>query len=311
MRNFFANFCRHISPAGGLTYRPTDRNALTAKLIDLLVLDSANKGLAVPEYIKEPFALTATTPDGKVVGRCSGYSAWGELHISLLAANPVAKVPEAEKALMYAVEKLARERACSRLALVTFSWQARPFYERFGFSVFGTQIDYPVGHEKYFMEKHWDHARPMDTSLYGSLPQDITVAASNQTTTQEALYEWLDNDTQNRQIPGVPPYEMKEFALEALFPDGTFAAGAVYETVWGEMHISFLGTHGEKKGCGLGTTVLRHLERIARDDGCSRLSLETMSWQAQSYEKHGFCVLGRQENLPLPTTARIYLEKIL
>jgi hypothetical protein len=37
--------------------------------------------------------------------------------------------------------------------LSTFSFQARPFYERFGYEVFGELPDYPEGHSLYFMKK--------------------------------------------------------------------------------------------------------------------------------------------------------------
>ncbi|MDB5536981.1 MAG: Acetyltransferase family protein, partial [Devosia sp.] len=37
--------------------------------------------------------------------------------------------------------------------LDTFSFQARPFYEKLGYSVFGTIPDYPPGGARYFLSK--------------------------------------------------------------------------------------------------------------------------------------------------------------
>lgn len=37
--------------------------------------------------------------------------------------------------------------------LTTHSFQARPFYERFGYEVFGELSDHPAGHILYFMKK--------------------------------------------------------------------------------------------------------------------------------------------------------------
>jgi GNAT superfamily N-acetyltransferase len=52
--------------------------------------------------------------------------------------------------LLAAAEAYARERGCRHAELATFSFQARPFYEKFGYEVFATLEDYPPGHHKYF-----------------------------------------------------------------------------------------------------------------------------------------------------------------
>jgi hypothetical protein len=38
--------------------------------------------------------------------------------------------------------------------LETLSFQARGFYERYGYSVFGELDDFPPGHRKYFLKKN-------------------------------------------------------------------------------------------------------------------------------------------------------------
>jgi hypothetical protein len=37
--------------------------------------------------------------------------------------------------------------------LETYSFQARPFYERHGYTVFGVLDNHPIGHQRYFMQK--------------------------------------------------------------------------------------------------------------------------------------------------------------
>jgi len=55
--------------------------------------------------------------------------------------------------LMREMERLARDRGCRHVWLDTFSFQARPFYERLGYRVIGTLPDYPFGQERYFLSK--------------------------------------------------------------------------------------------------------------------------------------------------------------
>jgi hypothetical protein len=49
-----------------------------------------------------------------------------------------------------AAEAYARERGCRHVQLSTFSFQARPFYEKHGYEVFATLENCPVGHCDYF-----------------------------------------------------------------------------------------------------------------------------------------------------------------
>jgi hypothetical protein len=54
---------------------------------------------------------------------------------------------------MKRAELYAVERGCTDAFLDTFSFQARPFYEKLGYHVFGTLENYPTGHQHYFMTK--------------------------------------------------------------------------------------------------------------------------------------------------------------
>jgi GNAT superfamily N-acetyltransferase len=57
------------------------------------------------------------------------------------------------KELMKRAELYAVERGCTNAFLDTFSFQARPFYEKLGYRVFGTLENHPFGHQHYFMTK--------------------------------------------------------------------------------------------------------------------------------------------------------------
>ncbi|TCI31113.1 GNAT family N-acetyltransferase [Exiguobacterium sp. SL-10] len=50
-------------------------------------------------------------------------------------------------------ERLARELGATRVKLTTFSFQAKTFYERFGYEVAGVLHDYPPGSDYYMMTK--------------------------------------------------------------------------------------------------------------------------------------------------------------
>lgn len=55
--------------------------------------------------------------------------------------------------LMRTTEREAVARGCAHAHLNTFSFQARPFYEKLGYQVFGQLRDYPSGRTRYFLCK--------------------------------------------------------------------------------------------------------------------------------------------------------------
>ena len=81
-------------------------------------------------------------------------SAWGGwLHITYLWVDESLRGQDWGTRLMDLAEAYARERRCHSVTLDTHSFQARPFYERRGYEVFGTLDDYPKGHKKFFLRK--------------------------------------------------------------------------------------------------------------------------------------------------------------
>ena len=55
--------------------------------------------------------------------------------------------------LIRRAEDYARQQGQTGIYLDTFDFQARGFYEKLGFSIFGTLEDHPVGGRRYFLQK--------------------------------------------------------------------------------------------------------------------------------------------------------------
>jgi ribosomal protein S18 acetylase RimI-like enzyme len=98
-------------------------------------------------------SLVARTDDGAVIGAALGETGRGWLHVSVLWVDERSRGRGLGTKLMIAMEAEAVRRGCRGAYLDTFSYQARPFYEKLGYEVFGTLDDYPAGHQRFYMRK--------------------------------------------------------------------------------------------------------------------------------------------------------------
>jgi ribosomal protein S18 acetylase RimI-like enzyme len=81
-------------------------------------------------------------------------SLWGDwLHVSHLWVSVAVRGAGNGTLLMGEAEAYARDRGAIGITLETFSFQARPFYERLGFEVCGIIEGYPAGHVNFLMKK--------------------------------------------------------------------------------------------------------------------------------------------------------------
>ena len=100
-----------------------------------------------------PIAVVARDARGAIVGGIVGTTNWNWLHVGLVWVSESCRRGGLGRRLMAELERAAVARGCTRAHLDTFSFQARPFYERLGYRVFGVLDDYPAGQQRFFMEK--------------------------------------------------------------------------------------------------------------------------------------------------------------
>ena len=93
--------------------------------------------------------------DDEVLGGLLGdiWGAW--LHIKFVWVAEPARGHGHARAMVTAAENYAIKRGCRGAHLETFSFQARPMYEKLGYAVIGQVQDYPPGHTQYFMKKEF------------------------------------------------------------------------------------------------------------------------------------------------------------
>lgn len=100
-----------------------------------------------------PVAVMLTDETGRHVGGLWAKCGYGWMFVELLAVPEAHRGKDYGTALMQEAERIARTHDCVGMWLDTYEFQARGFYEKLGFEVFGVLDDHPPGQKHFFLRK--------------------------------------------------------------------------------------------------------------------------------------------------------------
>lgn len=101
-----------------------------------------------------PVAVYVAGPDGEIVGGLEGRTSYGWLIIELVFLPEACRGHRVGSRVLRRAEEEAVGRGCRGARLDTASFQARGFYEKQGYAVFG-ELDLGFDdHRLFFMRKH-------------------------------------------------------------------------------------------------------------------------------------------------------------
>lgn len=139
-----------MNPTITLTDKP-DPAHVKALYSLLLAFNNAASGSI---YDGRPLVISVTHPEsGEVLGGLYGATGYGYLHVDMLLVPESLRRTGVGSRLMQQAEDEAVRRGCHGSYLDTFDFQARGFYERIGYSVFGQIDGMPPGHTRFFLCK--------------------------------------------------------------------------------------------------------------------------------------------------------------
>lgn len=122
----------------------------------ILRILSAHNDAAVGPTGRRQVAIVVRDAAGTITGGLWGKIGYRWLFVEFLAVVPDHQGQGIGRDLMRRAEALAREADCIGMWLDTFSFQARGFYEKLGFAVFGNIGDFPPGETRFFLSKRID-----------------------------------------------------------------------------------------------------------------------------------------------------------
>ena len=125
----------------------TDRDAI------LKLVKAFNEAKAGPTGFENLAILLQVPRSRKTAGGLWASILYDWLNIELMFVPQSFRGRGLGTQLLNQVEQLALTHGCVGVWLDTFGFQARGFYEKNGYEIFGTLDDHPRGSQRYFMRK--------------------------------------------------------------------------------------------------------------------------------------------------------------
>jgi GNAT superfamily N-acetyltransferase len=136
----------------GITINHEPNATKEDKIAAIAILREFNRQF-YPQPQWQAVNIFARDVSGKIVGGIFGEIGCGWLHIEILAVNKELRSKGIGSTLLEAAEQEGKRQGSIGVYLETFEFQAKEFYERHSYAVFGVQESYPIGFKRYFMQK--------------------------------------------------------------------------------------------------------------------------------------------------------------
>lgn len=101
----------------------------------------------------EPLRIFLRDENNVIVGGLLAITLWQWLHVDVLWLEEKYRKQGFGQQLMQAAEQKAVERGCRFAFLDTWEFQAKDFYLKLGYEVFGELPDFPKNYSRYFLKK--------------------------------------------------------------------------------------------------------------------------------------------------------------
>ncbi|MGE6555601.1 GNAT family N-acetyltransferase [Exiguobacterium artemiae] len=117
----------------------------------------------------------------------------------------------------------------------------------------------------------------------------------------------------NRQhVPAALYTEAEQYCFLAWNEDEELLGGVTASYVWNHLQVHFLWVDPENRIGGTGKQLMVKIESIAEEKSCSKILLDTFSFQAPGfYEKLGFEEYGRLADHPTEGQTQYFFVKYL
>ena len=231
--------------------------------------------------------------DGNIIAGCNLIiNCWRIADLDILWVEERYRRQGIGSALIREAEHTAREKGCRFMTLGTFDFQAKPLYEKLGFTVCGIIENCPTeGHTHYDMIKRID--TPSDESAAASCTFEIQLG-------DEDDAEYIDDKLVEynwSQVPAVHDFEGIGRKIQGS-NDEPAAAGFAGVNFWNIAFLEMLWVDEPHRNQGIGSCLLSEIEREAKEKGACIVMIDARDWNVEFFKKLGYTVYCTLEDYP-------------
>jgi GNAT superfamily N-acetyltransferase len=199
---------------------------------------------------------------------------WGMLYVDVLFVEENHRGGQLGSLLLNKVEAEAKAIGASLSHLDTFDWQAKEFYLKHGYKVFGVLDDCPKGHKRYYMKKVLNYKK-YDQAASLKILVDHNPSQADNDAVREGLvtdYERKMNTTRD-----------KEFSVFLKNDSGEILGGIQAQFDTESVYLETLWVDQKLRNQGYGTKLINAAEQEAVKHGCVFSTLDTWDFQAEGF----------------------------
>ena len=272
------------------------------RIEDLTEEETAYIGRKINEIVphevdadEEEFILKVENENGEIIGGCIAEAYeyhWSRMFLDTLWVDERYRHHGIGSMIIHEVERIAREKGCRVVTLGTASYMARPFYEKHGFTVF-TTLKKANGYISYSLVKYLDR----DTPEY--VPSNNSGARFKLSIGNENDAEVIENGIETYSEAYEQECENVSFYKKLADKDGRFIAGMIADVgkgVYGFVDALFVEEPLRRQG--LGTYLLKEVEKLAKENGASMILTSAGDWNVDFFKKNGFLLRGELKDVP-------------
>ncbi len=232
--------------------------------------------------------------DGNIIAGCNLFiNCWRDADLDILWVEEKYRRQGIGSALIHEAERTAREKGCHLMTLGTFDFQAKPLYEKYGFTVCGIIKDCPTkGHTHYDMIKRLDD--PSDESV-AAAPCAFEIQSGD-----EDDAEYIDDKLVEYNWSQVPAVHDFEWIRRKIQGDSGKPAAAGFAGVnfWNIAFVEMLWVDEPQRNQGIGSYLLSEIEREAKKNGACIVMIDARDWNVNFFKKLGYTVYCTLEDYP-------------